>query len=84
MNKQRIIDELVAIAERLDEISNECTLSLKGYSVSAAEVAALAVHLVIDLVRIADEVSEVRDEDHLPKLSDLMGLLEHDPIDIGG
>jgi hypothetical protein len=30
------------------------------------------------------EAKEVRNEDHLPKLSDLMGLLEHDPIDIGG
>ena len=30
------------------------------------------------------EWKEVRDEEHLPKLSDLMGLLEHDPIDIGG
>ena len=58
MNKQQIIDELVIIAERLAEISDECTFALKGYSDSAAEVAALAVHHVIDLVRVADKERE--------------------------
>jgi hypothetical protein len=58
MSKNEIIEELVDIAARLGEISDECTCSLKGYSDGAAELAALAVCHLIDLVRAAVEVSE--------------------------
>ena len=58
MSKQQIVDELRQMAERLEAIQDECKVSLKGYASGAAEVAALAVHHVIDLVRVAGEVSE--------------------------
>ena len=58
MNKQKICDELVAMVDTLEEIQNECNESLKGYASGAAELAALAVCHLIDLVRVADEVSE--------------------------
>ena len=58
MNKRELTEELLAMANRLEGIQDECNVSLKGYASGAAEVAALAVHHVIDLVRVADEVSE--------------------------
>ena len=46
------------MAERLEQIQHETKVSLKGHASGAAEVAALAVHHVIDLVRVAEKVSE--------------------------
>jgi hypothetical protein len=57
MNKQQICDELVAMADRLEAIQDECE-SLKGYVSGAAEVASLAVYHLIDLVISAEKVSE--------------------------
>ena len=58
MNKQKMGDELVAMVDRLEAIQNECNESLKGYASGAAELAALAVCHLIDLIGVADEVSE--------------------------
>ena len=58
MNKQKICDELVAMANRLEAMQIECNESLKGYASGAAELASLAVCHLIDLVKVADEVSE--------------------------
>ena len=58
MKKNEIIEELADIAARLGDISVECACSFKGCSDGAAELAALAVCHLIDLVRAAVEVSE--------------------------
>ena len=57
-HQQHIVNELRQMAERLEQIQHETKVSLKGYASGAAEVAALAVHHVIDLVRVAEKVSE--------------------------
>ena len=57
MSKCEILIELVRIADRLEELQHDCK-AIKGYASGAAEVAALAVHHLIDLVRVADEVRE--------------------------
>lgn len=58
MSKCEILIELVRIADRLEELGYNCK-ALKGYASGAAEVAALAVHHVVDLVRVAiDEGDE--------------------------
>jgi hypothetical protein len=62
MSKCEILIELVRIADRLQELQHDCN-AIKGYAGGAAEVAALAVHHVIDLVRVAiDEGDEAADE----------------------
>ena len=58
MSKQQICDELLAMVDRLEAIQDECNVSLKGYPCGAAELAALAVCHLIDLVRVSDEVSK--------------------------
>ena len=46
MSKQELIRELIAIAERLEDIQHECQLSRKGYASGA------------DLVQVSGEVEQ--------------------------
>lgn len=53
MTKQEIIDELTAMANRLETIHSECAFSLTGYADSAVYLASYSVCHAIDLVSIA-------------------------------
>ena len=53
MSKCEILIELVRIADRLEELGDDCSKTIKGSASGAAEVATLAVHHVIDLVRVS-------------------------------